>query len=124
MSTKCDGCAGKGTWFSPMRGDVECDWCHGEGKLCSCLSMTQNGTECWQCGLWRAPNFEAEDTDPTWMDGDDGFKILKDNDAKQWQRQNTPPYPMYPMDFMMYATDKPCGFTWRKQEMPEAFLGT
>lgn len=29
----CNGCDGKGTWFSPIRGDIECDRCGGSGEL-------------------------------------------------------------------------------------------
>lgn len=62
--SECKGCNGKGTWFSPMRGDIECDWCHGDGKLCSCLGG-RAGQKCWACGLYRPPDFEGGgDTDP------------------------------------------------------------
>lgn len=73
MSTRCDGCNGKGSWFSPMRGDVECDWCKGEGKLCDCPMTTNNGTKCWRCGFCRPKNEESDEL--AWMDGDDGWRI-------------------------------------------------
>lgn len=57
----CNGCDGKGTWFSPIRGDIECDRCGGSGELAG-VKPDKNGDvvpqHVWKSAFDRYRNAE------------------------------------------------------------------